>query len=113
MTQQELIDSLPQHLRPFVKRQNYEQYTPQDQAVWRFIMSELTDQLAESAHPVYLEGLAKTGISLDHIPSIEEMNDCLSDFDWRAVVVDGSSRPLFSWSFSSEDSGHCSGHAQC
>jgi phenylalanine-4-hydroxylase len=52
MTQQALIDSLPQHLRPFVKRQNYEQYTPQDQAAWRFIMSELTDQLAESAHPV-------------------------------------------------------------
>ena len=30
MTQQALIDSLPEHLRPFVKRQNYEQYTPQD-----------------------------------------------------------------------------------
>ena len=99
MTQQALIDSLPEHLRPFVKRQNYEQYTPQDHAAWRFIMSELTDQLAESAHPVYLEGLARTGISLDHIPSIEEMNDCLRDLDWRAVVVDGFIPPAIFMEF--------------
>ena len=99
MTQQALIDSLPQHLRPFVKHQNYEEYTPQDQAAWRFIMSELTEQLAESAHPVYLEGLARTGISLDHIPSIEEMNDCLRDLDWRAVVVDGFIPPAIFMEF--------------
>jgi len=99
VTQEALIDSLPEHLRPFVKQQNYQQYTPQDQAAWRFIMSELTNQLAESAHPVYLEGLAKTGISLDHIPSIEEMNDCLRDLDWRAVVVDGFIPPAIFMEF--------------
>lgn len=99
MTQEALIDSLPKHLRPFVKHQNYQQYTPQDQAAWRFIMSELTHQLTESAHPVYLEGLAKTGISLDHIPSIEEMNDCLRDLDWRAVVVDGFIPPAIFMEF--------------
>jgi len=99
VTQEALIDSLPEHLRPFVKQQNYQQYTPQDQAAWRFIMSELTHQLTESAHPVYLEGLAKTGISLDHIPSIEEMNDCLRDLDWRAVVVDGFIPPAIFMEF--------------
>lgn len=99
MTQEALIDSLPEHLCPFVKHQNYQQYTPQDQAAWRFIMSELTHQLTESAHPVYLEGLAKTGISLDHIPSIEEMNDCLRDLDWRAVVVDGFIPPAIFMEF--------------
>ncbi len=99
MTQEALIDSLPEHLRPFVKQQNYQQYTPQDQAAWRFIMSELTSKLAESAHPVYLEGLTNTGISLHHIPSIEEMNDCLRDFDWRAVVVDGFVPPAIFMEF--------------
>jgi len=99
VTQEALIDSLPEHLRPFVKHQNYQQYTPQDQAAWRFIMSELTHQLTESAHPVYLEGLAKTGISLYHIPSIEEMNDCLRDLDWRAVVVDGFIPPAIFMEF--------------
>ena len=89
MTQQEIIDSLPVHLRPFVKTQNYADYTPRDQAVWRFIMKHLTSQLADSAHAVYLEGLERTGISLDYIPSIEEMNACLAKIGWRAVVVDG------------------------
>ena len=89
MSQQETINSLPAHLRPFVKTQSYDDYTPRDQAVWRFILKHLTRQLANTAHPVYLEGLARTGISLDHIPSIEEMNQCLSRLGWRAVVVDG------------------------
>lgn len=89
MSQQETINSLPEHLRPFVKTQSYDDYTPRDQAVWRFVLKHLTRQLANTAHPVYLEGLARTGISLDHIPSIEEMNQCLSQLGWRAVVVDG------------------------
>ena len=89
MGQEEIIASLPLHLRPFVKIQDYDRYTPRDHAVWRFIMRHLTRQLASSAHPVYLEGLARTGIALDHIPSIDEMNACLEELGWRAVVVDG------------------------
>ncbi|RLQ23176.1 aromatic amino acid hydroxylase [Seongchinamella sediminis] len=89
MTQQEILNSLPEHLRPFVKDQHYERYTARDQAVWRFVMKHLTRQLKDSAHPVYLEGLQRTGIALDHIPSIEEMNQCLAQLGWRAVVVDG------------------------
>ena len=68
MTQQDIIDSLPAHLRPFVKTQDYSKYTPRDQAVWRFVMKHLTRQLAESAHPVYMEGLARTGIWTTYPP---------------------------------------------
>ena len=57
VTQQEILDSLPAHLRPFVREQDYARYTTRDQAVWRFIMKHLTRQLADTAHPVYLEGL--------------------------------------------------------
>ena len=99
MTQQDIIDSLPSHLRPFVKTQDYSEYTPRDQAVWRFVMKHLTRQLAASAHPVYMEGLARTGIALDHIPSIEEMNDCLAQLGWRAVVVDGFIPPAIFMEF--------------
>ena len=52
-------------------------------------MKHLTRQLEHSAHPVYMEGLRRTGIALDHIPSIAEMNQCLAKLGWRAVVVDG------------------------
>ncbi|TDG14124.1 aromatic amino acid hydroxylase [Seongchinamella unica] len=99
MTQREIIASLPEHLRPFVKEQHYEHYTARDQAVWRFVMKHLTRQLADSAHPVYLEGLQRTGIALDHIPSIEEMNQCLAKLGWRAVVVDGFIPPAIFMEF--------------
>lgn len=94
MTQDEVISSLPEHLRPFVAIQDYARYTPRDQAVWRFLLHELKNNLSQSAHPVYLEGLRQTGISLEHIPRIEYMNECLSQFEWRAVVVNGFIPPI-------------------
>ncbi len=99
MKQQEIIESLPLHLRPFVKTQRYDDYTPQDQAAWRFIMKHLVSQLTQIAHPVYLQGLAKTGITLDRIPAIEKMNECLSKLGWRAVVVEGFIPPAIFMEF--------------
>lgn len=99
VTQQQIIESLPVHLRPFVQHQDYADYTARDQAVWRFVMQQLTRQLADTAHPVYLEGLARTGIAVDRIPSIEEMNQCLATLGWRAVVVDGFIPPAIFMEF--------------
>jgi phenylalanine-4-hydroxylase len=99
-SQQEIVASLPLHLRPFVAVQDpVNQYTPRDHAVWRFLMTALTRGLADTAHPVYLEGLARTGIALDHIPSIDEMNSCLAKLGWRAVVVDGFIPPAIFMEF--------------
>ncbi len=81
---------IPEHLQQFIAEQDYDsRYTARDQAVWRYAMRQLVAQLRDSAHPVYFEGLARTGISIEHIPSIKEMNHCLADLGWRAVVVDG------------------------
>ena len=99
MLQQDIIDSLPLHLRPFVKVQDYARYSPRDHAVWRFVMRHLTQQLQDSAHPVFMEGLQRTGIALDHIPSIDEMNACLEQLGWRAVVVDGFIPPAIFMEF--------------
>jgi phenylalanine-4-hydroxylase len=46
-------------------------------------------RLVQTAHPAYRDGLAATGISVERIPSISEMNDKLSRFGWGAVCVDG------------------------
>jgi phenylalanine-4-hydroxylase len=99
MTQDEIVARLPAHLRPFVAQQDYARYTPRDQAAWRFIMRKLTAQLRDTAHPVYLEGLRRTGISLHHVPSIDEMNACLSKLGWGAVVVDGFIPPAIFMEF--------------
>lgn len=88
-TQQQVIDSLPVHLRPFLAIQRYEEYTPRDQAVWRFLMHQLVENLTETAHPLYLQGLTETGIDVECIPKIEVMNHCLEKIGWRAAVVDG------------------------
>lgn len=90
MTPTELtISRLPAHLRRYVVSQDYAAYTPRDHAVWRHIMGKLRGHLAERAHPVYLEGLAATGINADAIPSLDEMNAQLSRLGWSAVGVRG------------------------
>ncbi len=99
--QQDIIARLPSHLRCFVLVQDYSAYTPRDHAVWRFLMHQLQHQLAESAHPVYLEGIEKTGISLEHIPSINEMNECLGQIGWQALCVDGFIPPAIFMEFQS------------
>jgi len=88
-TQARIIAGLPKHLRPYVKVQDYQRYSAQDHAVWRFTLRMLQRVLATAAHPVYFEGLARTGISIEHIPSIDEMNRCLARLGWSALVVDG------------------------
>ena len=100
LSQDEILNSLPMHLRPFVRKQHHRSYyNARDHAAWRFLMGALHRSLSDSAHPVYLEGLAETGIALDHIPSIDEMNACLAKIGWRAVVVDGFIPPAIFMEF--------------
>ncbi|MFT6044903.1 MAG: phenylalanine-4-hydroxylase [Arenicella sp.] len=68
ISQDQVIDGLPVHLRPFVGYQDYQHYTARDQAVWHFLLEQLKRNLSQSAHPTYLEGLERTGISADAIP---------------------------------------------
>src|ERR1700720_1542132 len=83
------VRSLPKHLLQFAVDQRYEEYTPVDHAVWRFIMRQNIFFLKEYAHKVYFQGLLDTGISFERIPRIEEMNQILGTIDWGAVAVDG------------------------
>ena len=85
----ELLDRLPPHLKQYIKPQNYEQYTPINQAVWRYVMRKNVDYLAKVAHESYLGGLKKTGISIDEIPSMYGMYRILREIGWAAVAVDG------------------------
>ena len=83
------VASLPKHLLQFAVDQRYDDYTPVDHAVWRFIMRQNIFFLKEYAHKVYFQGLLDTGISFERIPRIQEMNDILGKIDWGAVAVDG------------------------
>ena len=83
------VAALPKHLLQFAVDQRYDEYTPVDHAVWRFIMRQNVFFLKEYAHKVYFQGLLETGISFERIPRISEMNDILGKIGWGAVAVDG------------------------
>lgn len=83
------VRALPKHLLQFAVDQRYDDYTPVDHAVWRFIMRQNIFFLKEYAHKVYFQGLLDTGISFERIPRISEMNDILGKIGWGAVAVDG------------------------
>jgi len=80
---------LPKHLHKFIVKQPYDEYTPQNQAVWRYVMRLSIDYLKNVSHDSYLDGIKKTGISIDNIPKMEGMNRILKDIGWAAVSVDG------------------------
>lgn len=84
-----LIERLPKHLKQFIKPQVYEDYTPINQAVWRYVMRKNVDYLSKVAHNSYLEGLQKTGLEIDNIPNMYGMNRILKEIGWAAVAVDG------------------------
>ncbi|MFD2099625.1 aromatic amino acid hydroxylase [Flagellimonas iocasae] len=84
-----ILDKLPKHLKQFIKPQHYEAYSPIDQAVWRYVMRKNVDYLSRVAHSSYVDGLKKTGISIDHIPNMYGMNRILKEIGWAAVAVDG------------------------
>ena len=85
----EVTKKLPKHLHKFIVKQPYEEYTPQNQAVWRYVMRMNVDYLSSVAHESYVDGLDKTGISIDRIPHMEGMNRILKEIGWAAVSVDG------------------------
>ncbi len=84
-----LLDRLPKHLRQFIKPQVYEDYTPINQAVWRYVMRKNVNYLSKVAHSSYLDGLRQTGIDIENIPNMYGMNRILKEIGWAAVAVDG------------------------
>jgi phenylalanine-4-hydroxylase len=84
-----LIERLPKHLKQFIKPQDYNDYTPINQAVWRYVMRKNVSYLSKVAHKSYLEGLEKTGLEIENIPNMYGMNRILKEIGWAAVAVDG------------------------
>lgn len=85
----EVLAKLPAHLLQYILNQDYSRYSAVDQAVWRYVMKQNIAFLPQVAHQSYLEGLEKTGISIEEIPSMYGMNRILKEIGWAAVCVDG------------------------
>jgi len=94
MESNEVLDKLPHHLLNLIIDQPYNNYTAQDQAVWRYIMRQNVKYLPAVAHSSYLDGLKHTGISTESIPQMYGMNRILKKIGWAAVAVDGFIPPV-------------------
>ena len=90
----EQIARLPNHLKRHIVEQHYDRYSPVDHAVWRYIMRKAFDFHSRHAHSSYVDGLRRTGIGLDRIPRVEEMNEILGRIGWGAAPVDGFIPPV-------------------
>src|ERR1700753_2539216 len=83
------VAALPAHLRQYIVDQHYEHYTPVDHAVWRYVMRQNYSYLKDVAYYPYISGLEKAGLTIEKIPSLQEMNNALPKIGWGAVTVDG------------------------
>ncbi len=88
------VRNLPNHLRQYIVPQQYERYTPIDQAVWRYVMRQNYSYLKDVAYYPYIKGLARAGLSIERIPDLQTMNDHLARIGWGAVTVDGFIPPV-------------------
>ena len=84
-----VLDKLPKHLRSLIIDQPYNEYSAQDQAVWRYVMRQNLRFLPQVCYGDYIKGLKQTGITIDTIPHMYGMNRILKDIGWAAVAVDG------------------------
>jgi len=89
MESNEVLDKLPRHLMGLVIDQPYNAYTALDHSIWRYVMLRNIKHLSKVAHGSYLDGLKRTGISIDTIPHMYGMNRILKEIGWAAVAVDG------------------------
>ena len=88
-TYRDYVSTLPDYLSAFAEPQHYSRYTPENQAVWRFIMRQLTHFFETRAPQAYSQGLQRAAIPVERIPRIEEMVESLGKIGWGALCVNG------------------------
>ena len=92
---------IPSHLRSYIVDQDYTSYTSINHSCWKFIMKISQDFFKDYAHKSYMEGLEKTGITINKIPRISDMDKKLKKIGWRAVPVRGFLPPTIFMQFQS------------
>ncbi|MFN7249635.1 MAG: aromatic amino acid hydroxylase [Anaerobacillus sp.] len=80
---------IPKHLQKYTVTQEYDQYTAINHAVWRYVMRQNHHTLKDIAHDAYIEGLKASGISIEQLPNVDHMNECLAPYGWGAATIDG------------------------
>ncbi len=71
-------------------KQIYENYTEEDQGVWKILFDRQFPNLPEAATAEFLKGLKKVNFTADRIPNFEETNKILRELTgWEIYAVPG------------------------
>ena len=71
-------------------KQIYENYTEQDQEVWKLLYERQIKSLPSMATEAFMTGLEKIGFTAERIPNVDETNEILHDLTgWKLAVVPG------------------------
>src|ERR1700761_2007441 len=74
----------------FTCEQHWEDYTPEDHAIWRELFERQSKLLVNRACREYLESLPALGVTAEGIPDFRRMSDILSRATgWSIVTVPG------------------------
>ena len=69
--------------------QEYQSYTAENHGTWQHATKELEQALVGHTAVDYQAAFKETGMSVDHVPSLENINKALARFGWQAIVVEG------------------------
>lgn len=71
-------------------QQVYQNYTPEDQEVWRVLFSRQLQELPKQASKEFMEGLGTVEFKEAGIPNFDEVNTILRNINgWEVVAVEG------------------------
>jgi phenylalanine-4-hydroxylase len=75
---------------PSFRTQDYALYSSESHAVWSLLYGRRGEALERTASRVFLDGLARIGLSPTRVPDLEDVNRRLNaSTGWNAVGVDG------------------------
>ena len=83
------IAMFPAYLQKYCVEQRSNRYSARDHAAWRYIMRQSRAYFKDHAVPISLDGLRRTGVTIERIPSIADMDAKLRELGWGAVPVEG------------------------
>ena len=75
-------------LTQFSVSQSYDRYSDSDHESWRCAMHALVDVLESRCAVPYAKAMQLCGLNVHRLPRLSEINQALSRFGWRTVMVD-------------------------
>ena len=89
---------LPSSEFPFIKKQNWDAYTPEEHHVWSLLFERRMKELEQTVSGAYLVGADRIALTAEAVPDLQAINHRLEPITgWRTLPVNGfiPKKPFF------------------